>query len=381
MNTADVARDLDRLRRAVGDPQITYLGFSYGSYLGNTYANLFPDKVRALVIDGVLDPRLWSSGRQIGSDRVATQVVFEEFLRLCDEAGSECAFQTPVGSAQRWGQLASKWVRRDPLWLPGGGLYTYDFLVSLTPPLRCTHPRSGTAPTALRRCSTSWPTRLSRVRKAPPPTRRGAASRCADQAARPPHRAAADYPNGFDAYYGNQCADTQYPRAFPAWRATGRDSRLGSRFGPFWWWSNTGCAHWPVNSDRYVGPWTAHTSAPVRVVGNFFDGVTDYAGAVASAQLLPNSRLLSYAGWGHTAYHRSRCVTDYVHAYLLTVLATAGGAGVPGELDALPACDRSRHPDQTSVGGASYAVAGSPLSVASRRRTTPPSRSDTAVLL
>ena len=87
MSTADVVRDLDLLRRAVGDRKLTYLGFSYGSYIGNTYANLFPGNVRALVIDGVLDPRLWSSGWQVKSDRVATQEEFEEFLRLCDAAG------------------------------------------------------------------------------------------------------------------------------------------------------------------------------------------------------------------------------------------------------------------------------------------------------
>ena len=97
MNTADVARDLDLLRQAVGDRKLTYLGFSYGSYLGNTYANLFPQNVRALVIDGVLDPRLWSSGWQIRSDRVATQEEFDEFLRLCDEAGDDCAFSAPGG--------------------------------------------------------------------------------------------------------------------------------------------------------------------------------------------------------------------------------------------------------------------------------------------
>ena len=72
-----------------------------------------------------------------------------------------------------------------------------------------------------------------------------------------------------------------------------------------------------MNKDRYVGPWTARTSAPVLVVGNFFDGVTDYAGAKATTRLLRNSRLLSYAGWGHTAYGRSLCTQEYVDAYLL----------------------------------------------------------------
>ena len=62
MSTANVARDLDLLRQAVGDEQLTYVGYSYGSYLGVTYANLFPDKVRALIVDGVLDPIAWSTG-------------------------------------------------------------------------------------------------------------------------------------------------------------------------------------------------------------------------------------------------------------------------------------------------------------------------------
>ena len=56
MSTANVARDLDRLRAAAGDAQLTYVGLSYGTFLGTTYANMFPDHVRAVVVDGVLDP-------------------------------------------------------------------------------------------------------------------------------------------------------------------------------------------------------------------------------------------------------------------------------------------------------------------------------------
>ncbi|HJU48285.1 MAG TPA: alpha/beta hydrolase, partial [Gaiellaceae bacterium] len=119
MSTADVARDLDLLRAAVGDEKLSYLGFSYGTYIGNTYANLFPRNIRALVIDGVLDPRLWSSGWQINSDRVATQQEFDEFLRLCDEAGPQCAFATKAGSEARWEALARA-VERKPIDLGDG---------------------------------------------------------------------------------------------------------------------------------------------------------------------------------------------------------------------------------------------------------------------
>jgi len=100
MTTADVARDLDLLRQAVGDEQLNYAGFSYGSYLGMTYANLFPSKVGAVVIDGVLDPIAWATGRhgqrfsapfssRTRSDAGALDTL-NEFFRLCDE-GSGCA--------------------------------------------------------------------------------------------------------------------------------------------------------------------------------------------------------------------------------------------------------------------------------------------------
>jgi hypothetical protein len=127
----------------------------------------------------------------------------------------------------------------------------------------------------------------------------------------------ADYPNGFDGYFGNQCADTEYPGSYLGFRLLDLYARSGSRFGPYWWWFNAGCTDWPVNDDRYGGPWSTTTSSPVLVVGNFFDGVTAYTGARASNALLGNSRLLSYAGWGHTAYGRSACATEYVDAYLL----------------------------------------------------------------
>jgi pimeloyl-ACP methyl ester carboxylesterase len=314
MNTADVARDMDLLRRAVGDAKLTYLGFSYGSYLGNTYANLFPNKVRALVIDGVLDPRLWSSGWQIRSDRVATQQEFTEFLRLCDAAGADCAFATPAGSAARWEALARA-LRREPLEFPDGSLYTYDFLIGdVTNAMYA--PESWGGPEGAgalldfladavlgdggqRAAAEAATVRLALVERLTPPGHE------------------ADYDNGLDAYFGNQCADTEYPSSYLAFRIIDLYAAAGSRFGPNWWWFNNGCAGWPVNHDRYVGPWSARTSAPVLVVGNFFDGVTAYTGAQASARLLPNSRLLSYAGWGHTAYPRSACVVAHVNAYLL----------------------------------------------------------------
>src|SRR4051795_972588 len=120
MSTANAARDLDVLRGLVGDDKLSYAGVSYGSYLGVTYANLFPGRVRALVVDGVLDPIAWSTGRsaaegvlvpfstRLHSDAGA-QATLQEFFRLCDAGGPRCAFSG--GAAERFAALARRLLR------------------------------------------------------------------------------------------------------------------------------------------------------------------------------------------------------------------------------------------------------------------------------
>ena len=341
MSTADVARDLDLLRRAVGDAKLSYLGFSYGSYLGNTYANLFPDRVRALVIDGVLDPRLWSSGWQIRSDRVATQEVFDEFLRLCDAAGPQCAFFTAAGSTARWDALAAR-IRREPLVVDAEFTYTYDLLVA-----------DAASAMYAPEIWSDYAAFLDQVADLALANQSAAALATVRERFRQrlsaPHPEA-DYPNFLDAYYGNQCADTDYPRQFSTYRAIGAYAERGSQFGPYWWWPNAGCADWPTSPDRYLGPWTARTSAPVLVVGNFFDPATDYAGARASDQLLRNSRLLTYAGWGHTAYGRSSCTTEHIDQYLLTGALPPRGTVCPANPNPFSA-DAARRSTPTPLVG------------------------------
>ena len=341
MSTADVARDLDLLRRAVGDAKLSYLGFSYGSYLGNTYANLFPNRVRALVIDGVLDPRLWSSGWQIKSDRVATQEVFEEFLRLCDAAGPQCAFFTAGGSAARWDALTAD-IRREPLVVNAEFTYTYDLLIADAAVVMY-------AP-EIWSDSAAFIDQVADLALADQPAAALATlrQRLLQRLAAPQQEA--DYPNSRDAYYGNQCADTEYPRRFSTYRAIGAYAERGSQVGPYWWWPNAGCADWPTAPDRYVGPWTARTSAPVLVVGNFFDPATDYAGARASDQLLRNSRLLTYAGWGHTAYGRSACTTEHIDRYLLTGALPPRGTICPANQNPFTAAAAQRSAPTPLIG-------------------------------
>jgi pimeloyl-ACP methyl ester carboxylesterase len=335
MSTADVARDLDLLRQAVGDEQLTYLGFSYGSYIGNTYANLFPDNVRALVIDGVLDPEAWAGGTHPQDyDAESTEATIGEFFRTCAEAGPDaCAFAEGGRLAQRYEAIARSLERRDlvvDLGDDGSFVFTYDELIA-------NMVSAMYAPAA-------WPSLAELLDEVEDLVagRLGAGPRAA--AARDSLRdtlapldetpvGATDFPpsysNGYEGYFGNYCADSDQPLRFGTWVATGNLTERISRTGPYWWWYNVPCATWPTAETRYTGPWTADTSQTVLVVGNLFDPATAYGSAVRSDELLGDSRLLTYAGWGHTAYGATACVTDAIDAYLVDVEVPPEGTVCP----------------------------------------------------
>jgi pimeloyl-ACP methyl ester carboxylesterase len=139
-----------------------------------------------------------------------------------------------------------------------------------------------------------------------------------------------EYPNGVEGSPGVTCSDTVNPRSFTDWqRAADRAERRDGYFGRIWNWTWSSCRSWPATAgqDRHLGPWNARTAAPVLIVGNYFDPATRYQGALAAARLLPNSRLLSYAGWGHSAYFfvGNSCVDTNVTHYLLTGQVPAAG--------------------------------------------------------
>jgi pimeloyl-ACP methyl ester carboxylesterase len=329
MSSADAARDMDLLRQAVGDSKLTYLGFSYGSLLGQTYANLFPHRVRALVIDGVLDPVAWSTGRgdeaetlpfstRLRSDEGA-QRTLNEFFRLCDEAGRYCSFAG--NSAQRYAKLANRLIEKPIVIVdPNGDTFTFTYanLVSISlGALYSPVVWPDFADLLVQLEALAGPATLGRTLA----TLR--AKLGLDAAAQE------EYPNFVEGGPGVYCADSVNPTSFDAWRraAADADRRFGY-FGRPWTWPSSVCLPWPrsAGQDAYLGPWTARTSSPVLVVGNFFDPATSYRGAVTASRLLPNSRLLSYAGWGHTAYFSGNfCIDNYVTRYLVTTRVPPAG--------------------------------------------------------
>ena len=135
MSTADSARDLDLLRRAVGDRQLSYLGYSYGSYLGQTYANMYPTNFRAMVIDGVLDPVAYSAGRFIDHSKTGTQEVTQQFLAQCESAATRCPLNQGSGPSAHWNRVLGALHNGAVLTYaePGGSAtqYTYDTFMGL----------------------------------------------------------------------------------------------------------------------------------------------------------------------------------------------------------------------------------------------------------
>jgi len=337
MSTANVARDLDRLRAAVGDKQLTYVGYSYGSYLGVTYANLFPNRVRALIVDGVLDPIAWATGvgresetipfsTRLRSDQGA-QATLQEFFRLCD-SGAGCAFAP--NSATRFAALGERLKEEPILFRDSTGQVVFEFNYSLL--------IANTLGAMYG--SDSWPSFAEFLAfleaQAGPEDLRAALAAFHRSLGVGPRLADPDYRNQIEGFPGVACSDSDNPSSYNAWSKQGAqaDKRFGY-FGRIWTWASSICAEWPgSDQDRYIGPFTRSTANPVLVVGNNFDPATRYQGAVTVSALLPKSRLLTVHGWGHTSILLSACATAAVTAYLVNQALPA--TGTVCEQDAVP---------------------------------------------
>jgi TAP-like protein len=136
-----------------------------------------------------------------------------------------------------------------------------------------------------------------------------------------------DYPNFVEGGPGVSCSETRNPDRVGAWSRAGRaQDRQFPYFGRPWTWFTSMCEPWPGwDDDHYDGPWNRTTANPVLVVGNRFDPATPYHGAVTVDRLLPRSRLLTLAGWGHTSLFASACIDAHVNRYLLTSRVPARG--------------------------------------------------------
>jgi pimeloyl-ACP methyl ester carboxylesterase len=366
MSTAEVARDMDVLRRSLGDEQLTYLGFSYGTYLGQVYANLFPDRVRALAIDGVVDPVAWAGTEtnnvipmttRLRSGEGATKALHEVLVRCAKAGPGSCSFASSGNPVANYAAITST-LRKGPipfknptkgatqlsyasmvvelyemLYKPDGAARIPDFLTSVYTLIK-PRPASGTPAAAQRAQAAKTLSGILDTRKS-----RNAAEKAAKatQAKRSGFaKGGFPYENGWEAYQSVMCTDGLNPADASMWPTYADASdKTAPDFGRLWTWASTPCAAktWTVqDEDRYAGPFTRRTANPVLVVGNYWDPATNYDSAVAAASRLPNSQLLSNDSWGHTAYGSSECATTAVDSYLVSQALPTKGTACTGDV-------------------------------------------------
>lgn len=327
VTTADNARDMDLIRRALGDDKITYYGVSYGTYLGATYAAMFPDRIRALVVDGVLDPVAWSTGdptqrtvttpfsTRIKSAPGTYRALIAAF-RACREAGEQkCsiaadprgAWERVLAAADR-GEIEDGATYQDVVGLAASTLYDPTYIPSMLD-LVGQIDQDLAAP---RRARTS--DRAAALRQQ-------LESAVAQRRSGPWGVTTSSRRGRIDAQgIGVMCSDTRNPSSPRAWAtAARRADRESPWFGSYWTWLSSPCAQQGIGSpaDAYAGPWRTRTSYPLLVVGNSYDPATPISGAKKVHQLFAGSRLVRYDGFGHGAIGSGSCATGIMSRYLV----------------------------------------------------------------
>ena len=299
VSTADTARDLDLLRRAVGDRQLSYYGVSYGTFLGATYANLFPARVRAMVLDGNLDPSAYvhpeiraNGGRFLTTDLrehadLGAAKTLNAFLDLCGSADtSRCSFSagSPAATRAKFAVLLRR-LRNHPR----SADMTYAQAVSVTGNALYSPP--------------AWPSLANTLQEL---WTTGAAN---------PVMSTAD---AFGQIFAIRCSESPNP-GFAAFRSVDAFAyRRSGPLGPWWAWQSLACGSWPVTAaDRYAGPWNRRTANPILVMNTTHDPSSPYPSAVAMARQLARARLLTVDGYGHGVGGSSACASRYMSRYLI----------------------------------------------------------------
>ena len=303
VSTIEAARDMDILRAALGETKLDFLGQSYGTFLGATYADLFPAKVGKFVLDGVVDPNLtWTQvneGQAVGFE-TATRAYVQDCVRKGD-----CPLGNSLESGMQRLRDFLKALDATPLPLndpfvksltEGWGslgiaeaMYDVRFWGELTKALREAFDGSGDSLMAL-------------GNKYAHRTNRGTYQ-----------------DNMLQVIFPVNCLDRSESSDLAHYESDAQALSIKApTWGPFLAWGSMPCGFWPIPANNAPKEITAAGSGPIVVVGNTRDPATPYKWAQAVASTLENGHLITYDGDGHAAYNRSNsCVNDAVDAYLL----------------------------------------------------------------
>ena len=299
ITTENAARDMDLLRAVLGDEKLNYLGYSYGTFLGATYAKLYPERVGRLVLDGAIDPSV------SGLDVSTTQALgFESALRAymadCVQQ-DDCPFRGSVDEALADLSTLIASADRAPIEAADGRMLGADTLM--------------TAIIAALYSEDSWPflsQALSEVLQGSPET----ALLLADFYN---NREGGVYlDNQTEAFRAYNCMD--YPGDESDADLAESDALITAEaptIAPYWSGPDP-CAVWPFAPTGVREPIAAAGAAPIVVVGTTNDPATPYEWSVSLAEQLSSGVLVTRVGEGHTGYNKGNfCVDDAVEQYLL----------------------------------------------------------------
>jgi len=318
VGTQNAARDMDVLRAALGQSRLTYLGKSYGTYLGTWYAQLFPHRVRALVLDGAVDPDTPSLQAGITQAEGFT-VAFRSFAAWC-LAASGC----PFGRGASAGSVDSAASRLQALIVRANS-------APLTNRLGTGQVADGAlllnGVAAALYSKSAWPDLKTGLANAFDGDGSGLVQLANLLLER---NADGTYSNLVDADTAISCIDRPWPRSLTDWQAQAAAAgRAAPLFGPPIVWGNLPCAYWPVPPAAQPA-FTAAGAPPILVVGTTRDPATPYRWARALAADLSSGVLLGWNGDGHTAYGEgSACVDQIVNDYLISLKVPRGGTVCP----------------------------------------------------
>lgn len=304
VSTVEAARDMDILRAVLGDEKLTYVGASYGTFLGATYAGLFPDRVGRLVLDGALDPSL-PADRLNEEQTAGFETAFQAFAKDCVKRKDCVLGRTP---AQIGDNLRALFERLD-----ARPLSTRD-----ADGRRLSESLATTGVIAAMYDEGVWPQLRQALTEAVRDDDGAGLLALSDSYfERDPH---GNYSNLMYANAAVNCLDLPpaYNSPEEVERALPEFGKASPVFGRALAWAALNCAYWPVGPTGEPHRIEAEGAAPIVVVGTTRDPATPYRWSQALASQLSSARLLTYDGDGHTAYGRgSACVDATINAYLL----------------------------------------------------------------
>ncbi|MFM8901989.1 MAG: alpha/beta hydrolase [Actinomycetota bacterium] len=305
ISTQATARDMDSIRRALGEDKITYFGFSYGSELGATWATMFPDTVRAAVLDGASDPNATSLDQGLAQAK-GFEKQLDTFLAACSKRVS-CAFHGNGNSAAALDKLLAS-VDATPLVVSA----------DRTPITQ------GVMYTALAQAmysDTLWPKLERALADGVKGNGAGLLSLYDEYYQRKP---GGTYGNELEAFLAISCLDDPGPIGVEAVDAqVPVFTKAAKRFGPSFAYGYS-CALWPVKPvERIVI--TGKGAGPIIVVGTTGDAATPIASSRAAAKALEKGVFVTVRADQHTGYGLNACIVNTVDSYLTDLVVPDDG--------------------------------------------------------